>query len=183
MKENLLRVKRLLERKYFAIDDSGECDVEQYLDVVKSIDNEGALNYLLQYINKAKQHYEANGIQYDEIDLYPRFQLYFDSKYADTYPYVIEREVRPAQDILKVYVNAVGYSKDENKETIDPDYIGVDDLDFVITFDDFKALIEVQVLSMGYSSFEEIASDFRNNKPLYCKISKSKDKCKKLIKG
>lgn len=77
MKENLLRAKRLLERKCFASDDGSEYQVEPYLEVIKSIDNEGAFNHIQDYINGAKEYYAENGIAYDEIQLYSRFSLYF----------------------------------------------------------------------------------------------------------
>ena len=62
MKENLLRAKRMLERKCFASNDGSEYDIESYLDVVKSIDNEGAINYIQEYNSRAKEYYTANGI-------------------------------------------------------------------------------------------------------------------------
>ena len=181
MKENLLRVKRMLERKCFASNDGSEYDVESYLDVVKSIDNEGAVNYIKEYINNTREYYIANGIVYDEIQLYPRFSLYFESRYADRYPYVIEKNVNPIQDMLRVYVNAVGYENNGKKGTVDPDEI-IEDREFVITFDDFKATLEASGLMVEYSSFEDILKDYREYKPTVCKISKSKNKIKKLSK-
>ena len=80
MKENLLRIKRMLERKCFASNDGSEYDVESYLDMVKSIDNEGAVSYIQEYIKNAREYYLANGISYNEIQVYPRFSLYFDSR-------------------------------------------------------------------------------------------------------
>lgn len=44
MKERLLKIKKLLERKCFRIDDTGEDCSEYYLDIVKNIDNEGCSN-------------------------------------------------------------------------------------------------------------------------------------------
>lgn len=181
MKENLLRVKKLLERKCFASNDGSEYDVESYLEVVKSIDNEGAVNYIQEYIKNAREYYIANGIAYDEIQLYPRFSLYFDSRYADRYPYVIEQNVKPIQDILRVYINAVGYESNGGNGTVDPGEI-IEDREFVITFDDFKTMLEANGLMVGYSTFEDILKDYRNYKPTVCKISKSKNKIKKLTK-
>lgn len=179
MKENLLRVKRMLERKCFAINHGDEYDVESYLEVVKSIDNEGAVCYIQEYINAAKEYYAKNGIEYDEIQLYPKFSLYFDSRYADTYPYTIENEIKPIQDILRVYINAVGYEKNGKRETVDPDEV-IEDREFVITFDDFKSMVEASGLTIDYSTFESILKDYRNDIPTVCKISKGKNKIKKL---
>lgn len=175
MKENLLRVKRMLERKCFAINHGDEYDVESYLEVVKSIDNEGAVCYIQEYINAAKKYYAKNGIEYDEIQLYPRFSLYFDSRYADTYPYTIENEIKPIKDILRVYINAVGYEKNGKRGTVDPDEV-IEDREFVITFDDFKSIVEASGLTIDYSTFEDILEDYRSYKPTVCKISKSKNK-------
>ena len=107
MKENLLRAKRLLERKWFASDDESEYQVEPYLEVVKSIDNEGAFNHI--------------------------------------------------QDISTYQ-------------------------EFVITFDEFKAMLEAGGLTIGYSTFEDILEDYRNYKPTVCKISEDKNKIKILTK-
>ena len=181
MKENLLRIKRMLERKCFASNDGSEYDVESYLDVVKSIDNEGAVNYIKEYINYAREYYIANGIVYDEIQLYPRFSLYFDSRYADRYPYAIEQNIKPIPQILRVYVNAVGYENNGIRGTFDPDEI-IKTEEYVITFDDFKAMLEADGLVVAYSSFEDILKDYRNYKPTVCKISKSKSKIKKITK-
>lgn len=181
MKENLLRIRRMLERKCFASNDGSEYDVESYLDVVKSIDNEGAASYIQEYINSAREYYAANNISYDEIQLYPRFSLYFDSKYAQRYPYTIEQNVKPISQILRVYVNGVGYENNGKKGTVDPDEV-IEAKEFVITFDDFKTLLESDGLMVGYTSFEDILKDYRNYKPTVCKISKSKTKIKKLIK-
>lgn len=181
MKENLLRVKRMLERKCFASNDGSEYGIESYLDVVKSIDNEGAFNHIQDYINGAREYYSRNGIGYDEIQLYPRFSLYFDSRYADRYPSAIEKKVKPIQDILRVYVNGVGYESNGKRSTIDPDDISTYQ-EYVITFNEFKAMLEESGLTIGYSSFEEILEDYRNYKPTVCKISKGKNKIKNLIK-
>lgn len=181
MKENLLRVIRMLERKCFASNDGSEYDVESYLDVVKSIDNGGAAKYIQEYVANAREYYLANGISYDEIQLYPRFSLYFDSKYADRYPYAIEQNVKPIPEILRVYVNAVGYENNGTRGTIDPDEVNETE-EFVITFEDFKAMLEANGLVVTYSSFEDILKDYRNYKPTVCKISKSKSKIKKLTK-
>ena len=181
MKENLLRAKRLLERKCFASDDGSEYEVEPYLEVVKSIDNEGAFNHIQDYINGAREYYTRNGIEYGEIQLYPRFSLYFDSRYADRYPYIIENKVKPIQDILRVYVNAVGYENNGARSTIDSDDISTYQ-EFVITFDEFKAMLEASGLTMGYSTIEDILEDYRSYKPTVCKISKSKNKIKTLTK-
>lgn len=113
--------------------------------------------------------------------MYPRFSLYFDSRYADRYPYVIEKNVNPIQDMLRVYVNAVGYENNGKKGTVDPDEI-IEDREFVITFDDFKAMLEASGLMVEYSSFEDILKDYREYKPTVCKIFKSKNKIKKLSK-
>ena len=164
MKENLLRAKRLLERKCFASDDGSEYQVEPYLEVIKSIDNEGAFNHIQDYINGAKEYYAENGIAYDEIQLYPRFSLYFDSRYADRYPYTI-----------------VGYENNGKRSTIDPDDISTYQ-EFVITFDEFKAMLEASGLTIGYSTFEDILEDYRSYKPTVCKISKGKNKTKILTK-
>lgn len=182
MKENLLRVKRILERKCFASNDESEYYVESYLDVVKSIDNQGAVNYIQEYINNAREYYASNGISYDEIQLYPKFSLYFDSKYADRYPYVIEQNVKPIPEILRVYVHGVGYENNGIRGTVDPDEV-IETEEFIITFDDFKVMLEASGLMIGYSSFEDILKDYRNYKPTVCKISKSKNKTKKFIKG
>ena len=181
MKESLLRAKRMLERKCFASNDGSEYGIELYLDVVKSIDNEGAFNHIQDYINGAREYYSKNGIEYDEIQLYPRFSLYFDSRYADRYPYAIENKVKPIQDILRIYVNAVGYENNGKRSTIDPDDISTYQ-EYVITFDEFKAMLEASGLSLGYSSFEDILKDYRNYKPTVCKISKGKNKIKILTK-
>lgn len=181
MKENLLRTKRLLERKCFASDDGSEYQVEPYLEVVKAIDNEGAFNHIQDYINGAREYYARNGIEYDEVQLYPRFSLYFDSRYAERYPYTIEKKVKPIQDILRVYVNAVGYENNGNRSTVDPDDISTYQ-EFVITFDEFKAMLEASGLTIGYSTFEDILEDYRSYKPTVCKISKSKNKIKILTK-
>ncbi len=178
MKENLLRAKRMLERKCFASNDGSEYGVESYLEVVKSIDNEGAFNYIQDYINEAREYYARNGIEYDEVQLYPRFSLYFDSRYADTYPYVIEQNIKPIPEILRVYVNAVGYGNNGTRGTVDPDEV-IETEEFVITFEDFKAMLEADGLVVAYSSFEDILEDYRNYKPTVFKISKSKSKIKK----
>lgn len=94
MKENLLRAKRLLEKKYFASDDASEYQVEPYLGLAESIDNEGVFNHIQNYINGTREYCARNGIEYDEIHLYPRFALYFNSKYADKYPYTIENKIK-----------------------------------------------------------------------------------------
>lgn len=181
MKDNLLRIKRMLERKCFASNAGSEYDVESYLDVLKSIDNEGAVNYIKEYINNAREYYIANGISYNEIQLYPRFSLYFDSRYSDTYPYAIEQNIKPIPQILRVYVNAVGYENNGIRGTVDPDDI-IETEEYVITFDDFKAMLEADGLIVAYSSFEDILKDYRNYKPTVCKISKSKSKIKKITK-
>ncbi len=181
MKENLLRIRRMLERKCFASNDGSEYDTESYLDVVQSIDNEGAASYIQEYINNAREYYTANNISYNEIQLYPRFSLYFDSRYSDTYPYAIEQNVKPISQILRVYVNGVGYENNGKKGTVDPDEV-IETKEFVITFDDFKTILESDGLMVGYTSFEDILKDYRNYKPTVCKISKSKTKIKKLIK-
>jgi hypothetical protein len=181
MKNNLLRIKRMLERKCFASDDGSEYDVEAYINVVKAIDNELAANYIQEYINKAREYYDANKISYDEIQLYPRFSLYFDSKYAERYPYTIEQNVVPIPQIIRVYINGVGYENNGKKGTIDPDEV-VGNAEFVVTFDDFKAILESNGLILEYNSFEDILKDYRNYKPTVCKISKSKTKIKKYIK-
>ncbi len=175
MKENLLRTKRLLERKCFASDDGSEYKVESYLEVVKSIDNEGAFNHIQDYINGAREYYTRNGIEYDEIQLYPRFS------YADRYPYAIENKVQPIQDILRVYVNAVGYENNGTKSTIDSDDTSTYQ-EFIITFDEFKAMLKASGLTVGYSTFEDILEDYRSYKPTVCKISKGKNKIKTLTK-
>lgn len=181
MKENLLRIKRMLERKCFASNAGSEYDVESYLDMVKSIDNEGAVSYIQEYINGAKEYYAENGIAYDEIQLYPRFSLYFDSRYSDTYPYAIEHNIKPIPQILRVYVNAVGYENNGIRGTVDPDDI-IETEEYVITFDDFKAMLEADGLVVAYSTFEDILEDYRSYKPTVCKISKSKNKIKILVK-
>lgn len=181
MKENLLRVKKLLERKCFASNDGSEYDTESYLGVVQSIDNKGAASYIQEYINNAREYYAANNISYDEIQLYPRFSLYFDSKYAERYPYTIEQNVKPISQILRVYVNGVGYENNGKKGTVDPDEV-IETKEFVITFDDFKTILESDGLMVGYTSFEDILKDYREYKPTVCKISKSKNKIKKLSK-
>lgn len=181
MKENLLRTKRLLERNCFASDDVSEYAVEPYLEVVKSIDNEGAFNHIQDYINGAREYYARNGIEYVEIQLYPRFSLYFDSRYADRYPYAIKNKVKPIQDILRVCVNAVGYKNNETRSTVDSGDISSYQ-EFVITFDEFKAMLEASGLTIGYSAFEDILEDYRNYKPTVCKISKGKNKIKIITK-
>ena len=181
MKENLLRIKRLLERKCVAINYEGIYGVESYLEVVKSIDNEGAFNYIQEYINSAKEYYTRNGIEYDEIQLYPMFSLYFDSKYDDRYSDTIENKVKPIQDILRIFINAVGYEKNRKRGTVDPDeVIENNNKEFVITFDDFKSMIEENGLTIGYSTFESILNDYRKETPAVCKISKEKNKINKL---
>jgi len=181
MKENLLRVKRLLERKCFASNDGSEYGIEAYLDVVGSIDNEGAFNYIQEYINNTIQYCINNGIQYDEIDLYPRFSLYFDSRYEGRYPDTIEKQIKPISDILRVFINAVGCTTNASIKTFDLDDIN-EDREFIITFDDFKSMLESQGITVSYLSFEDILNDYRNYKPTVCKISKSKDLSKKLIR-
>lgn len=181
MKENLLRTKKLLERKCFASNDGSEYQVEPYLEVVKSIDNEGAFNHIQDYINGAREYYARNGIEYDEIQLYPRFSLYFDSRYSDRYPFTIENKVKPIQDILRIYVNAVGYENNGTRSTVDPDDISTYQ-EFVITFDEFKEMLEANKLTMSYSTFEDILEDYRSYRPTVCKIAKVKSKIKMLTK-
>ena len=179
MKENLLRIKRLLERKCFASNYGSEYDVEPYLEVVQSIDNEGAFNYIQDCIAKAKEYFDKNQIVYDEIQLFPIFSLYFDSKYSDRYPYVIENKIKPIQDILRIYINGVGYENNKIRSTVDPDEI-ISNQEFVITFNEFKTMLETNGLSLEYSTFSDILKDYRNNKPTACKISNCKTKIKLL---
>lgn len=181
MKENLLRIRRLLERKCFWADDACEGYVEPYLDIVESIDNEGAFNHIQDYLNGIKEYCERNGIDYDEIEISLRFGFYFDSRYESKYLYTIESCIKPVQDLLHVYVNSVGYISNGVYSSIDYDEIS-EYKDLVITFDDFKTLLEESGLSLSISSFEDILEKYRNYNPTVCKISKSKSKIKKITK-
>ncbi len=181
MKENLLRVKRLLERRCFASSDCDEYGIETYLDVVSSIDNEGAFNYIQEYINNIIQYCINNGIQYDEINLYPRFSLYFNSRYEGRYPITIKKQIKPIPDIVRIFINAVGCTTNGSTRIFDLDDIN-GDREFIITFSDFKSILESQGITISYSSFEDILNDYRNYKPTVCKISKSINLSQKLIR-
>ena len=78
-------------------------------------------------------------------------------------------------------IEPVGYENNGNRSTVDPDDISTFQ-EFVITFDEFKAMLEASGLTMGYSTFEDILEDYRSYKPTVCKISKSKNKIKILVK-
>ena len=181
MKENLLRVRRLLERKCFGADEACEGFVEPYLDIVESIDNDGAFNHVQEYINGIREYCERNGISYDEIEVSLRFGFYFDSRYESRSSYTIENRTKPIQDLLHVYVNSVGYISNGVYSSVDYDEIS-EYQDFVITFDDFKALLEESGLSLSISSFEDVLENYRNYNPTVCKISKGNSKLKKLLK-
>ena len=43
-------------------------------------------------------------------------------------------------------------------------------------------MLEASGLAIGYSTFEDILEDYRSYKPTVCKISKSKNKIKILVK-
>ena len=66
MKEELLNFKKLLERKCFASDDSFEYETENYIDVVRAINNEGAVAYIQDCFSRANQYLANNGIKCDE---------------------------------------------------------------------------------------------------------------------
>ena len=56
-------INYILERKCFCIDNSVESDTEHYLDVVKNIDNEGAVSYLNSSFEQLKNFCESNNIE------------------------------------------------------------------------------------------------------------------------
>ncbi len=175
MKENILKIKRLLERKCFASNYGSEYNSESYLSVINSIDNESAVDYITRYIDNAINYYIYNGISFNEIQLFPLFSLYFDSKYEDKYLDIIKKNIKPISNILRVNINGVGYTYDGVQKTIEPDEI-YDNKEFVITFDDFKSMLEERGITLQYSSYEDILKDYRNQKPTVCKITKSKTK-------
>lgn len=175
MKENLLRVKRFLEKKCIASNYGVEYLSERYIDIVSKIDNEGAFESIVDYINKVIGYCELNDIDFESMTIYPRFSLYFDSKYEDTYPYVIDKRINPIKDILKITIEGVSYSTSEKTKSLDPSLI-FEDIEFNITFDDFKTLIESTDLSFTYNSFDEILNDYRNKKQTVGKITKNKKK-------
>ena len=169
MKEYLLRVKELLERKCFAIDDVSIYQVESFLDVIKAIDNEGAFKHIEDYINASSEYYAREGIEYDEAQLYPRFSLYFDARYYDN-----NERVDPIPDIVRIYVNALSYEINGVRVTIDPDDINIYQ-EYIISFEEFKTMLEESGLTIEYASVDDILKDYRNNKPTVCKISKRKN--------
>ncbi len=181
MKDSLLRARRLLERKCFAID---EGTIQFYVDVIKSIDNEGAVNYVQDYINSAREYYQSNGIDYDGVQLHPSFTLYFDSKYSNQGPRTQQENVRPISDLLRFSMNAVGYVVDGESKVIDEEELDIDtNKEFVITFDEFKAMVEEEGLELEYQSFEDVLKAYRtSHEYAVCKIREAKNKEKNKIK-
>lgn len=179
MKEELLNFKKLLERKCFASDDSFEYETENYIDVVRAINNEGAVAYIQDCFSRANQYLANNGIKCDELHLYHRFSLYFDAEHEGGYPH---KDVEPVQDVLRVYVNGVGYSNKGKSSVIDQDDNGINDEaeEFIISFDEFKTLLEDRGITLGYKTTDQILEDYRDREATVCRITKSKSKTNKL---
>ena len=177
MKESLLKVKKLLERKCFSIDNSVESDSEYYLDVVKNIDNEGAISYLNSSFEQFKNFCESNNIEFSDLNLFVRMMLFYDEKYQDRYEYIKERKIKPLDEVILINICGVSHSINEQEQTEDPDSI-VENKYFYVTFGDFKTLLEENGLNMGLESFDELKNMFFSNKSLYSKVTQSKTKKK-----
>lgn len=197
MKEELLKLKAMLERKCFAVDAADFGQTERYIDVVGSINNGKAVDSIMEYIEKAKIYCESQGISFDDIAVTLNFGLYYDGESSEhTFDEIIKAE--PIRDFFKVqiggaaYANRITRSLAIGKQSFDPvqseGYVFVDDeteefglgdlcTSFVITYDDFKVALEKK----GYELDEKCTNfggfdAFKNGKTLRTKIRRSKGK-------
>lgn len=177
MKESLLKVKKLLERKCICLDNSVESDPEYYLDVVKNIDNEGAVSYLNKSFEQLKNFCESNNIEFSDLNLFVSMMLFYDEKYQDRYRYIKERKINPLDEVILINICGVSHSINEKEQTEDPDSI-VENKYFYVTFGDFKTLLEENGLNIGLESFDELKNMFFSNKSLFSKVTQSKTKKK-----
>lgn len=177
MKEKLLRIKKLLERKCFRIDECGESNSEYYLDVVKKIDNEGAAMYLCDSFENLANYCKTNKIEFSDLSIYVRMMLMYDEKYEDRFDYIMEKKIKPVDDIMMIYISGVSHTIYDQEQTEDDSLI-VDNKDFYVTFDELKNILSEYDLNIEFESFEEIKNKFLSKKPMVTKITQSKTKKK-----
>ena len=168
MKESLLRMKRALERKCFASNTGSEYPEELYLDVIKNINNEDAVECIQEFITNTIIYCQKRSIDFEQTDLFLTFSLYFDQRYADK----IKPTTKPIPELLRISIAGAGYENNSKLTTIDPDNVS-EDIDYVITFDDFKEMLEKRGLTLEYNSYEEVLNDYRNKKNTSCRITKT----------
>ena len=180
MKERLLKVKKMLERKCFSLDNSVESDLEYYLDVIKKIDNEGAVSFLNGSFEQFRNYCELNNIEFNNLNLFVRMMLFYDERYQDRYEYIKAKKINPLDEIILINISGVSHSNDEKEQSEDPDSI-VENKYFCVTFEDFKSLLEENGMNIGLNSFDELKRMFFCNKTLCSRVNQSK--IKKKIKN